>query len=129
MPIGFWTLLVVICAPITTLLYLTGYYPYYLFALSIGAIGAYLVLLMLGGYGGADFWYLTWIALFFVQNPSTGHILMPISFGIFLVASVVIFGALGRTPIINKILVKNDLPGFPMMLPISLALILTVVIA
>ena len=32
-------------------------------------------------------------------------------------------------PFINKVLINNDLPGFPMMLPISLALILTVAIA
>lgn len=129
MPVGFWTLLVVVCAPVTVLLYLTGYYSYYMAALSMGFIGAYLILLVMGWYGGADFWYLTWITLFFVQNPISGHILMPISFGIFLVASVVVFGVLGRTPFINKVLINNDLPGFPMMLPISLALILTVAIA
>jgi hypothetical protein len=129
MPVGFWTVLYSVCIPITILLYVNGTYPIEMLGLSAIAIIVYLALLMRGLYQGADFWFLTWIALFLVQSPLKGNILIPISFGILLVASVIIFGMLHQTHVFDRWFVSHNLPGFPMMLPISLALILTVVIA
>jgi hypothetical protein len=129
MPEGFWNLMIILGIPFTGLLYLTGYYPLYLGLLAGFAVFVYAALLAKDVYQGADFAYLTWITLFLVQNPVTGHILMPISFGIYLIASVVSFGILYQTKIVKDLLYSHNLPGFPMMLPISLALWLTVWLA
>ena len=122
-PKGFWNPMVIICAPITTVLYMVGYYPWYLALLSVGFFLLYLTMALHGWYEGADFWYLAFISLFLVINPLTGHILLTFSFAIFLLASVVGFA-----------LICNAIPTmksaqFPMMVPISLALCLTVAIA
>ena len=127
MPVGFWTALVTISAPITVLLYVTGNYPIEALGVSFGMLFVYFLMLLANAYQGADFWYLVWISLFFVTNPVSGHSLMALSYFIFLIASVVIFAIVMRLPPIKARLVSNNLPGFPMMLPISLALVLTVV--
>lgn len=129
MPVGFWTVMVSVGTLITAWLYLVGYYPWYLLALSLGATGIYFMLMRMNVYQGADFVYLMFISLFLVQNPVTGHILMPVSFGIFLIASVVGFGMFYQTKIVKDMVAAQKLPGFPMMLPISLALWMTVVFA
>ena len=123
MPQGFWNVMVTICAPITVVLYLVGYYPWYLALLSIIFCILYLGMALLGWYEGADLWYLIFISVFFVVNPVTGHILIPISFAIFFLASVVGFA------MICQAVPKLKSEQFPMMLPITLALWLTVAIA
>lgn len=128
-PEGFWNVMMAFCIPITAALYATGYYPYYLGILSLVTIAIYFILMRVEIYQGADFVYLLWITMFLVQNPVTGHILMPVSYGIFLIASVVGFGILYQTEIVRRLTSTTGLPGFPMMLPISLALWLTVMIA
>jgi hypothetical protein len=129
-PKYFWVLLLTICIPITGLLYVIGMYPIEMGALSLVACGCYLLLRIVDLYQGADLVYLCCISLFLVQNPYTGHILMPVSFGIFLVASWVSFAIAYQLPMVKAYIDSQDRTGrFPMMLPISLALILTVVIA
>jgi len=80
---------------------------------------------------GADFLYLTWISLFFIYNPISGHWLLVLPFTIFLVACLTIsamwilifnlFQGKGFTLAFEH--------GVPMMFPISAALILTVMLA
>lgn len=129
MPVGFWKWMVTIGTLITAWLYLVGYYPPYLLVLSLAANAIYFMLMRMNVYQGADFVYLMFISLFLVQNPVTGHILMPVSFGIYLIAAVVSFGILYQTKIVKDLVAAQKLPGFPMMLPISLALWLTVMFA
>jgi hypothetical protein len=130
MPEGFWTLLWLICLPITAALYLLGIYPLTMLGLSLAAVAVYFVLMRVHVYEGADFMYLMWISLFLVQSPRTGNLLMPVSFAIFLLASFVGCGLFYLLfPPVRQYLIDQHLPGFPAMLPISLALGLTVWLA
>lgn len=122
-PKGFWNPLVIICAPITIVLYMVGVYPWYLALLSVGFSLLYLTMALLGWYEGADFWYLVFISMFLVTNPLTGHILLTFSYAIFLLASVV------GCALVCRAIPDKKFAQFPMMIPISLALWLTVVIA
>ena len=72
---------------------------------------------------GADFLYLLFISLFYVQNPISGNILTPVSYAIFLVAAVVSLGILYNIPYVKTRIVTENLPG---MLTVSLALWLAV---
>lgn len=79
---------------------------------------------------GADFLYLVWISVFFVYNPVSGHWLMVLPFTIFLAACLVssTFFVILYNLITGKgITSKYD--KFPMMIPISAALVLTVALA
>ena len=138
LPVGFWTGLLVVCIPITGALYLTGTYQWYLGALSIGVAMIYFMLERLDIIQGADFMYLLFIALFLVQNPKSGNVLMPVSFGIFLIASVVGCAIIYQTirhlgekrgKLVILDMPQKGLPGFPFLIPISLALWLTVMLA
>ena len=134
MPVGFWTLLWIICLPVTGVLYLLKIYPIEALYISVLMVGIYFLLYTKHLYEGADFMYLAGISLFFVTNPINGHSLMAISYAIFLIVSVIGFAAFYqagvrfRIPDILNWTTSRDLPGFPMMLPISLALVLTVVL-
>lgn len=133
-PEKFWQPLAVVGIPVTALLYLLGYYPLYLLVLSVSAMFVYTAFFAKDFYQGADYLFLLAIAAFLVQNPVSGNILMPISFGIFLLASVVGVGIIYQTwRAVTK--AKHgesyDMANvrFPFMLQISLALWLTVAIA
>ena len=127
-PIGFWTLLWTICIPITILLYTIGIYSIEGLIVSGFCIGFYLIAGLRGCFSGADFWYLTAISLFLVTNPVSGHSLMAATYLIFLVVSVIGFALLYQTRILDMYLTDKTKPGFPFMLQISFALILTVVL-
>lgn len=124
MPEGFWIPLVIAAGVPTVLLYVSGTYPWYLLALSLGVSGIYFLLERFDKIQGADFMYLLFITLFFVQNPINGHILIPVSYGIFLIASIV---GIAMVYQVLKKFGKINIKNFPMMLPISLALWMTVV--
>lgn len=80
---------------------------------------------------GADFLYLTWISLFFIYNPISNHWLMVLPFTIFLTACLTISAmwVLIFNLFKGKGFTLNVTNGFPMMYPISAALILTVMLA
>lgn len=127
MPKGFFLPIFGLCLAPVTVLYLFGHYPWYLLLLSVGFMLLYLALAMRGLYQGADFWMLAAIALFFVENPVTGHVLMPISFAIFFLAAFIGFaGVCQFIPAVKEKVAKR---GFPTMITIALALWFTVVIA
>ena len=127
-PTGFWTLLWTICIPVTILLYAVQVYPIEGIIVSGFCIGFYLIAGLRGVFSGADFWYLTGISVFLVTNPVSGHSLMAATYLIFLVVSVIGFALLYQTKILNKYLGDDSKPGFPFMLQISFALLLTVVL-
>ena len=126
MPIGFWSALLVICIPITIYQYVTGVYPLEALAVSVPFIGLYLSLLIYDVFKGADFWYLAWIALFFVTNPISGHSLMAIPFFIFLIVSIVMYAILYQMGLLKGLMKRGR---FPMMLQIGTAFLLTVFLA
>lgn len=128
MPIGFWTLLWVVCLPVTFSLYLIEMYPIEALWISLTATGLYFLLMVWNLYQGADFMFLAGISLFFITNPVSGHSLIAISYFIYFIASICTFAVLYQTKIFERWLISENLPGFPMMLPISLALWLTVVL-
>ena len=129
MPVGFWSLLWVICVPVTALLYITGIYPIEALWISLTATALYFLLMAWNLYQGADFMFLAGISLFFITNPVSGHSLMQFSYLIFLVASNTSIAILYRTGIFDRWLISNNHPESPGgMLPISLALWLTVVL-
>ena len=120
-----WAVLYGIGILCTAIGYGTGYYPMILLPISFAAVTIYFILMKQGFFEGADFLFLSAISLFFVQNPFSGLVLMPVSFGIFLLAAVVsvnlILRILRTDPKFNK--------EFPMMIIISAAYILTLVLA
>lgn len=127
-PKYFWYPLWAFCAPITIFLYVIGYYPWYLLALTASSIAMYFALLLDGYYQGADFWYLASVSLFLVENPLNGNVLMPVTFFIWLLALTVSFAVVFL--VVQKVFKKDiieDATRFPAMVIITLALILTLV--
>jgi len=121
---NYWWWMVGACSPCVALLYLSGAYPAVLLMLSLASVGIYFVAMKMGLFEGADFMFLMFISLFFVQNPLSGLILMPVSFGIFLIACTIACGLFVRFVPDRKV---REM--FPMMIPISAAFIITLVLA
>ena len=128
-PVGFWTGLGIVCIPVTCILYLTGTYVWYLGLLSLGMVLLYYMLYCIGLFQGADFTYLMCISLFLVKNPVTGNILMPVSYGIFLVAAIMGCAIVYQMMKNVKVDAVKGMTNFPFLVPISLALWMTVGLA
>lgn len=128
---GWWTLLVLVNLPVLVLFYFTGVYEWWMFALSIVAVAIYYGAMLLHYIEGADFMYIMFIMLFFIYNPVSGHWLMALPFTIFFATCTGIAGI--WIGIWNTIQGKGFVFDFngnvPMMLPLSAALILTVMLA
>ena len=129
-----WFSLALINIPLSGFLYFTGIYDWYLLIPSVIASVIFFIAMRFHYIEGADFMYSLWIFLFFVYNPISQHILMPVSFIIYFIACIVITG-MGRA-LWNFIHGKGLPPllptredRFPMMFPLSFALILTAVLA
>jgi hypothetical protein len=126
-----WIGLVVVNIPAYILLAIAGYYEWWMAILSLVAILIYYGLMLMHYIEGADFMYIMWIVLFFIYNPMSGHWLMALPFSIFFAACTGIAGIWVLTYNLvkgNGISFEFD-RGFPMMLPISAALVLTVMLA
>lgn len=125
----YWWPLMVMNVPTIVMLIWDGNVLLYLPGLIVTAV--WFIAMRFGAFEGADFLYLTWISLFFIYNPLSGHWLMVLPFTIFLVACLVITA--------GWVLMYNIFTGrgyglhftreIPMMIPISVALVLTVVLA
>ena len=126
-----WIGLAVVNAPALFLLYLSGAYVWWMFVLSIVAVAIYYGAMLLHYIEGADFMFIMFIMLFFIYNPVSGHWLMALPFTIFFATCTGISGI--WIGIWNTIRGKGFVFDFnghvPMMLPISAALILTVMLA
>jgi len=126
-----WIGLVVVNVPAYLLLAIAGYYEWWMSVLSLVAILIYYGLMLMHYIEGADFMYVMWIVLFFIYNPVSGHWLMALPFSIFFAACTGIAGIWVLTYNLvkgNGISFEFD-RGFPMMIPISAALVLTVMLA
>lgn len=126
-----WTAIVAINIPCLLVFYYLGVYEWWMLVLSLVAVGIYYGAMLLHYIEGADFWYIAWIMMFFIYNPVSGHWLMALPFTIFFAACTGIAGI--WVGIWNTIQGKGFVFDFngnvPMMLPISAALILTVMLA
>lgn len=129
-PVG-WTALVAINIPCLLVFYYLGVYEWWMLVLSLVAVGIYYGAMLLHYIEGADFWFIAWIMMFFIYNPISGHWLMALPFTIFFATCTGIAGI--WVGIWNTIQGKGFVFDFngnvPMMLPISAALILTVILA
>jgi hypothetical protein len=96
--------------------------------ISVVAIGVYFAMMRARLIEGADFVYMSLIAFFLVMSPRTGIAGLAADFTIFLVALTVASTIVVKT--VNAINGKKVLRAemFPMMFPISAALLFTVVL-
>lgn len=127
----YWLGLVLVNVPILIVLYTVGVYVWWMLAISLVSVLIYYLLSRMHYIEGADFLYITWVLMFFVYNPVSGHWLMALPFSIFLTTCTGIAGMW----ILTYNLVRHGKISFdldrhvPMMVVISAALILTVMLA
>ena len=126
-----WLGLVTSNVPVWLLLIALGAYEWWAIVISLVATAIWFILMRMHFIEGADFMYLMWISLFFIYNPVSGHWLMALSMMIFFMAWLGVFGLfLVMYNITHGRGISFEMEGHvPMMLPISLALITTVVLA
>lgn len=106
----------------------TGVYEGWMLGVTAFAVLVYFAMMKTHLIEGADFVFMMWIAMFLVISPRTGVAGLAGSFSILLIACVVASSFISKT--INLIAGKKALGTemFPMMFPISAALILTVIL-
>jgi hypothetical protein len=124
----YWWPLIALNVSTIVMMFIDGNYLLYLPGLVATAV--WFVAMRFHVFEGADFLYLTWISLFFIYNPISGHWLMVLPFTIFLIACLI--STAGFVLVYNMNTERGVSLGFdklPMMLPICAALILTVVLA
>lgn len=109
----------------TGYLYAVGFYPLDCMWISFAAVILYFAAMKLHVFEGADFIMLSLISLFFVVNPISGRVLMPLVMMEFLVACTVVAGVILR---ITKPDATRTLSEFPMVPVISAAFVLSVVL-
>lgn len=117
----YWLPLVLVNVPIITYAYATGMYPLELLGLSLAFVILWFALMKLNWYNGADFVFLMMITLFFVFNPISGRVLMPLVLAEMLICATVISG-------IVVLAARKKIERFPYILTISVAFLLTVVL-
>ena len=139
-PENFWHPLYIVGLPVTVLCYLFHLYPIEALVVSLAAVIFWFIATVLSPMlpidliKGGDFWYLTAISLFFVQNPISGHQMMVFPFLIFLPISFLLWmiirkaAELYRIERLKNYLWSENQSEFPMMLVISTALVFTVVL-
>ena len=116
-----WGMFLSINIPILMFMYIVQYFPLELLALSLGAVVFWFVLMKLGAFQGADFVFLSMISIFFVQNPISGRVLMPlVLFEMLMLCSV--------AAMIVFWIFRVKMERVPFIPVISLAFLLTVVL-
>jgi len=106
---------------VTGYLYAIRYYPLEMMALSFIFVAIFFTAMKLGAFEGADFIFLAFISLFFVVNPLSGRILMPLVLAEFLLAVFVSVNLVAFA-------IKRKYEQFPMIPVIAVAFILSVVL-
>ena len=127
---SWWIGLLLINGPLMVTLILAGVYEWWMLVISLVAIVWYFAAMKLHYIEGADFMYCMWISLFLVYNPISGHWLMALPFSIFLTTTLIITGVVVMwwNFINNRGMTFTFPRGVPLMLPISAALVLTVML-
>jgi hypothetical protein len=127
-----WIPLVTVNAPLSAFLIIIGVYQWYMLVISAVAIVLAFAAMKREWIQGADFMFIMFIVLFLQYNPVSGHWLMALPFFIFLTAALIITAwfILLRNILNNYHTSPLHYPrGIPLMLPISAALILTILLA
>lgn len=133
-----WIPMLAICIPIAVFMYLTNYwYPWYSFVISLVMCLIFYVAMYKEYIEGADFLFLIFISLFWVMSPLYGaHGLMQIPFYIYFAftSAVTAIYILGYNILDGQewgvVKMMSDYPrGFPYMLTISSAFLLSVILA
>ena len=124
-----WVPLLVVNVPITIYLYAIQVYPWYALVVSAILCAFWYAIMRLRVIEGADFLFLSFISLFFIENMIPyDHGIMAFPFMIFLICTLSITAIWLATYNIfkrNELCVKCD-GGLPMMLPICAAVVLAV---
>lgn len=126
-----WVGVIIINIPFAAVMYILGIYEWWMLIISFVAMVIYFILMKLHYIEGADYMFISCIVMFFVYNPLSNHWLMALPFSIFLGTCVGIsaFWLLAWN-LLNKKGFTVEINGnFPMMFPISAALVLTVLLA
>jgi hypothetical protein len=125
----YWIPLVLVNIP--TMVMMMSDSNYLLYLPSLVAIFVWFTAMRFHYFEGADFLYLTWISLFYIYNPRSGHWLMVLPFTIFLAACLIVTAGwiLAYNLFTGKGLTLKFDKEIPMMFPISAALLLTVLLA
>ena len=136
----YWWPLLIVCIPITGSMYLSDQYPWFSLLISIVMCGIFYAVFRFGYLEGADFLFLCFISAFWVVNPNPWpHGLMQVIFYIYLIVAMLITAGYIMVYNINRGYLVRSIPdmvrlfsdypnGFPFMLPISLAFVLSVVL-
>jgi len=138
-----WIPAIIICGASWCYFFYNGVYGFWTLSLSIIGISIWLAALIPGYIGGADFWYLSLINLFVIFNPITGHLMfLPMIICLVMWTAISVWyiftnnvkkemrsgknmkesitSAIKRGAFVDR--------GFPMLIPISLALITAVIL-
>ena len=123
-----WKLLLAVNVPLYMIMVLYGVYELWMLIISAMVILFAFVAMKKHLIEGADFVFIMWISAFFVIEPRTGVAGIAAPFLIFLIAITVSVSMIVK--VVNTITGKKSLGAemFPMMFPISAALILTVIL-
>jgi hypothetical protein len=126
-----WTGLVLINGPLYISLCTTGTYFIEAQVISFVAAAMAFAAMKFHYIEGADFMFILFIVWFLQYNPISGHWFMALPFFWFLVATLVITAyIIALRNLVNGNGLSFDYPrGIPLMLPISAALILTILLA
>lgn len=106
---------------VTGALYYFGYYPLDCMWISFAAVVVWFIAMKLGLFEGADFTLLAFISLFFVVNPLSGRVLMPLVLAEMLVMVFVVANVISLS-------IKKTYNRFPMIPLISVAFVMAVLL-
>jgi Flp pilus assembly protein protease CpaA len=128
----YWLPLVLVNLPGTAYLYVEGWYPWYCLIISLITVGIFAAMVQIDLLNGADFIFLSFIALFWIINPHPFPHGIQVQFYVYLLVSMILTS--GCILLLNYVrgerkgwvAMMQDYPrGVPYMLTISLAFILS----
>jgi hypothetical protein len=128
----YWIPLLVVNTPVAAYLYVEGWYPIYCLAISVVIIGIFAAMVWFDFLNGADFWFLAFIAMFWIVNPNPFPHGIQVQFYVYLIVAMLITA--GAVLVVNYfkgdrkglVAMMQDYPrGIPYMLTISLAFVMS----
>lgn len=128
----YWLPLVLVNVPVMVYLYVSEWYPWYAFVISVVTCGIFLAVMKLGLLNGADFMFLIFIALFWIVNPYPLPHGIQAQFYVYLIVAMLVTSGciLGINYVKGErkglVAMMQDYPrGVPYMLTVSLAFVLS----
>lgn len=128
----YWLPLVLVNVPVMVYLYVSEWYPWYAFVISVVTCGIFLAVMRLGLLNGADFLFLVFISLFWIVNPNPWPHGIQAQFYVYLIVAMLVTAGAVLTVNYLKgerkglVAMMQDYPrGIPYMLTISLAFVMS----